>query len=192
MSLHSSMSAKAIRNRIERDQQSVRPITLEERLESTRDLLARADSMGATADMKARWQNEVEMIELQLETEKALEIVAANLNQFLHLRRAIALVYADEVFYADEPTDADLRQIEAEEKETASYDFLNETSLCSRCDHPTEAHQPMCLVMIDNGVACECVSTTSSSPGSRFIVSGGDVQELDMQAGDEGEEGMPF
>jgi hypothetical protein len=28
--------------------------------------------------------------------------------------------------------------------------------LCNKCNHPIEAHQPMCLVMIDNGIACEC------------------------------------
>lgn len=27
---------------------------------------------------------------------------------------------------------------------------------CIVCGHPKDAHQPMCLVMIDNGVACEC------------------------------------
>jgi hypothetical protein len=40
---------------------------------------------------------------------------------------------------------------------------------CSECGHPMDAHQPMCLVMVGDGVGCECsgepAAPLASAPG---------------------------
>lgn len=36
--------------------------------------------------------------------------------------------------------------------------------LCQDCEHPQDAHQPICLVMIDNGVPCGCDKVKEKNP----------------------------
>lgn len=126
--MYHPLTSKTI-ERISAAQTPVRPATLEERLEILIDLIEGADRRGATPEMVARWQDEAEKIELEIECRKAIEIVAVNTNYFLEFRRAIAKAYADELFYLDtpEPTDDDLRAIEAEQAEKIDLWLIGNT-----------------------------------------------------------------
>ena len=119
--MRSPLLAKTI-ERISAAQTPARPQTLEERLA----MLNRMVELGlGSPDVTARRKEEIEQIELMIESEKIIEIVQANAEQFREFREEVAFacliaeelqVPSEEQEIADwlyvEPTNDELRAIE--------------------------------------------------------------------------------
>lgn len=127
-------------------------VTPEARLNELKHLISK-EGVGSPY-ARERWRAEIEQLELDLETQKAIEIVAANANQFRYMRQAIAFacIRAEEqqLEWLDEPTDAELQLIADEQEANGISEWLEDSEgnflQCPRCGDPyTTDNRNICL-----------------------------------------------